>query len=147
MKRSPAKSLSFDKRLFASLLFCFLIIPAIITVTHEGGHYVAARMQGHGNARLHYNHTDTGRNAIIDGYRAVKQRNKQAIANHQPFAEQELYNKLHEQYEGLWEAYKDWKFTSREAFLYAAGPMVNLLTALIGLGLLLYFRSSFRQAA
>ena len=63
---------SFDKRLFASLLLCFLIIPAIIISTHEGGHYAVARMQGHRNARLHYNHTDTGRNAIIDGYRELK---------------------------------------------------------------------------
>ena len=143
MKTNPFKS--FDKRLFANLLLCFLIIPVIIIVSHEGGHYAVARMQGHSNARLHYNHTDTGRNAIIEEYRAVKRRNKLAIAIHQPFAEQEQYNKLHEQYEGLWEAYKDWKFTSREALLYAAGPMVNMMTAIIGIALLLYYRSRFRQ--
>lgn len=43
----------FDKRLFICLFFAFIAATVIGTLTHEIGHYVAAKLLGH-DAHLHY---------------------------------------------------------------------------------------------
>jgi hypothetical protein len=78
----------FDKRLFIYLVLCFILLHPIMTLTHEGGHYIAMRTLGYNHACIHFNSTDTGTNAIRAERHALHMRYKEAIDKHIPFPEE-----------------------------------------------------------
>src|SRR3954468_17181301 len=47
-----------DTRLFVYLTLAFIVAAVIGTLSHEGGHYLAARLYGY-NAKIHYAYTIT----------------------------------------------------------------------------------------
>jgi hypothetical protein len=49
--------INFNKRLFIGLVLAFIPTTIILTLTHEGGHYIALRLVGL-DARIHYMYTE-----------------------------------------------------------------------------------------
>ena len=136
----------FHKRPFVYLLLCFILLPAVSTLLHEGGHYMAMRALGHQHLVIHYTFTDTSRNEIRAERHAIHLRNKEAIDNNLQFPEESRYQLLGRQIDTMWATYKVRRFDAREAFMYASGPLENILTGTIGILLLLVYRRSYKRA-
>lgn len=134
-------------RLFISLFLSFIVIYVIIVISHECGHYVAARAMGYSTARIHYNHTDTGVNKVLAAYRQILNRNKEAINNDIPFAEKDRLLQLNAAVNKMGDALQANKyyFGKGSLFIYAAGPLVTVLIASIGILLLLLYQDSFKK--
>ncbi len=84
-----------NRRLFIIIFLSFLVIYMIIVVSHECGHYAAARTMGYSHARTHSTHTDTGNNKVLTEYRQILNRNKEAINNNLPFKEKDRFQQLY----------------------------------------------------
>ena len=120
----------FDKRLFILLGFAFIIATVIGTLSHELGHYIAAKSMGY-KATVHYSYVnwdDAESPGLIDSITLArpKQPEKGASFPNKEKQKQLLHKYLHD---SLW--------------IRIAGPFQTMLTGTIGLLLLFSWRKSF----
>jgi len=135
-------------KLFIYLFLSFIVVFVLLVISHEGGHYIAARAMGYSHAHIHYNHTDTGRNPAIAEYKYLLKRNRRAIEQNAPFADEERLLQLNAEVHRMADTLKanNYDMGKGSRAIYAAGPFTNLLTATIGIILLLVYRDSFKRA-
>jgi hypothetical protein len=135
-------------RLFGTLFLCFILLYMAMVVSHECGHYAAARAVGYSRARIHFNHTDTGKNLLLDEYKVLFKKNKVAINSGQPYADSARFEQLNVELDemGLALEHNKYNFGKGAPFIYSGGPLANILAATIGLFLLLLARANFKNA-
>jgi len=121
---------TFDKKLFAVLVFVFVFMTAIGTVLHELGHYVVARGLGR-KARIHYAASVSGDASQLDSINAIYSKYKEQVEQGLDFADKKKYETLVQSYirDDLW--------------ISAGGPLQTMLTGTIGLILLVVWKRSF----
>lgn len=124
--------LIFDKRLFVYLFFGFIIAVVAGTLSHECGHWLAARYFGFRYARINYAFTMYGKaNDRWLSIDTISKRYNNEIDNKLNFRLKNEFDKLKEHH-------------SMSGFLMsAAGPRQTILTGTTGLILLFIFRRKF----
>lgn len=131
----PPISLIFHKRLFILLSLSFIVATVVGTLSHETGHYFAAKYYGFKKPRIHYNYTLWQcHNALQNKFIAIQQRNANAIKNKRPFPEDARYNAMQKE------------IFRQQVNIGLAGPIETMLTGTIGLFLLLAFRKKYQQS-
>jgi hypothetical protein len=136
-------SFVFDRRLFAGLFVLFLFMYMVHVLTHEGGHYLAARAFGHRHAHIHYKYTDTGRNALLEEYRTLNKQRNAAYEKNIPFPQEDRYILVLKKMDSIWHASIVKKFGNEETIIVAAGQLETMLTGTIGVSLILLYRKRF----
>lgn len=122
----------FQFRLFSLIFAGFILFTVIGTLSHESGHYIAARMLGF-KASIHYGYTDIESNdqeEISKIYLLIKAE----IESKKGFPEKEKYNALIQ------------TATNDEIKTLLGGPLQTMFTGTLGLILLLTYRKTFYSA-
>ncbi len=124
-----------DKRLLLYLIPCFIVFTIIGTLSHEGGHYFAAKYFGY-NAHIRYAFThwedkDTSKNSFMT---STYLNYETEINAKKDFPGKERFLKISkERYKaGFW--------------MIVWGPLQTMLTGTLGFILILFFGKSFRSA-
>lgn len=123
---------TFQTKLFLYLSLAFMAFAVIGTLSHEGGHYIAARYYGY-EAKINYAMTSYGNKANNTNKEllAIWQRNQYAIENKLPFSEQTKLDSLK-------------SVAKREHIIMTlGGPLQTMLTGTIGFLLLLVYRKQY----
>lgn len=132
-------------KLSAFLLVFFIAMVAYVTVvvSHESGHYVAAKSMGYAHARIHSTHTDTGANPVIEEYKTILNRNRQALKTDEPFPEKDRLLQLNARVNKMADSVKanNYNIGKGALFIYAGGPLVTILIGIAGI-LILFFKSA-----
>jgi hypothetical protein len=125
-------SLSFHVCLFVLLTIGFFLFTIIGTVSHESGHYLAARCFGY-QAKIHYGSTSVEWYSPqeLEFLKSVFQKYPTQIKLDQPFPERERYLKIRNSYQktGYW--------------ITAGGPVQTMVTGTIGLIFLVLLRKKY----
>lgn len=129
-------TLYFDKRLFVYLYFGFIAATIAGTVSHEAGHWTAAKMQGI-NATMHYGSCsyESSGNDVISHY------DKYLAQNEGKICKNSLYRKQFHESEIVREMQRF------RLFFLLGGPLQTIFTTCISLILLFVFRSRFSKTA
>jgi len=127
--------LKFDLRLFILLALGFIAFTIIGTVSHESGHYLAARCLGY-KARLHYSSTSiqSYRPYEMDYLKSVFEKYPAQIKSNQPFPGKEQYMEICR------------RISRRGIWFTLGGPLQTILTGTIGLLLMFVFRRRYFAA-
>jgi len=128
--------LKFDLSLFVLLALGFIAFTVIGTVSHESGHYLAARCLGY-KARLHYGSTSiqSYRPGEMDYLKSVFEKYLSQIKSKQPFPGKERYDEICS------------RISMRGFWFTLGGPVQTMLTGTIGLRLVFLFRRRYFAVA
>jgi hypothetical protein len=122
---------SFDLRLFFLLFLGFIVFTVLGTLTHEIGHYTAARVQGY-NATIHYGYADCSMNHDDWRFMTVTwTRYRNEMRAHLPYPGKERFESIVR------------KSEKANFLITLGGPLQTMLTGTIGLFLMLVFRRRF----
>ena len=123
-----------QSKTFILLFFGFVLFTVIGTLTHECGHYVAARFLGYKGGKIAYGYTRIGKNDQTDTLMNFWKKYRVEIKNDADFPGKKEFKVAQEKY-------------SKENFMIEAGvPLESILTGTIGLILLLVFKKKYLYA-
>ena len=123
--------LLFHKKLFAGLVFGFIMSTVVGTLTHEAGHYLVARYFSRNGVRISYAYTATGRSYADTNFFNLRDKYMAYKKKHQPFPEKEQYEKLKSEY------------ARQENTITAAGPLETIIAGSMGVALLFFLRKKY----
>jgi hypothetical protein len=127
--------LKFELRLFVLLALGFIAFTVVGTVSHESGHYLAARCLGY-KAKLHYGSTSiqSFTQGEMDFLKSVYEKYPTQIKSNQPFPGKKRYDEICS------------RVSRRGIWFTLGGPLQTILTGTIGLLLMFVFRRRFFMA-
>ena len=118
-------TVQFDKRRFIILSFAFILATVVGTLSHEFGHYIAAKSLGY-EASIHYGYVDYGE-GFYDSINKITSQYRKQIEKGESFPAKDRYD----------------GFIRESLWMSIGGPLQTLFTGTIGLILLLVCRKSF----
>ena len=122
-----------QRSLFIRLTLAFIVAVIVGTLSHECGHYAAARFYGHDSAHIYYSSTGYGHSVLDSKADMLEQRQEYDNAHGIAFDTKEL-NTLHVE------------IKRQYLVITAAGPLETLISGTIGLILLIIYRHRFFNA-
>lgn len=127
----PLISKSFDFKLFIYVFLGFIAFTVIGTLSHEGGHYLAARYYGNEAAIYYQSCGITKANDIRKQERALFVKYRDSIVNNHSFPERDKYLELEQ------------KLNAERRVFGMAGPIQTLLTGTLGLLFLIFTKKKY----
>jgi hypothetical protein len=124
--------IQFDKRLLTILSFAFIIATIIGTLSHEFGHYIAAKSLGY-KARIHYASADWYDPGLFESIDTITSKYSKQIEEGSSFPGKEKYDQVIR------------KYSNDNRWITIGGPLQTLLTGTIGLILLFAWKKSFKS--
>jgi hypothetical protein len=125
---------NFNLKLFSYLVLGFILCTIVGTVSHEGGHCIAAKFYGR-NPELSYAYMVPGEPGWLSEFKKEYEKNKDKIESKESSPEKEAFLKLRTSISKKYKA----ESKKEDFYITLGGPLQTMLTGMIGF-IILFFR-------